>query len=130
MFPFQTRSLRLTLAAMGSLIGLSACATADITRTGFLSDYSRLEERTDTIRAKVAQYRDEDLLNTVRAVWIEPTVLAGNICRSFLREGEGHHCARDRPAHLFCPVLAAGDPTPNPVADDTPACDGTAYRVI
>lgn len=86
MFPSRIRSSLLALTATGSLIGLSACATAETTRTGFLSDYSKLQERTDTVRAKVAQYRDDSLLNTVRAIWIEPTVLAGNIAEGFSEE--------------------------------------------
>lgn len=73
-------------AAVAGAVLLGACASADVTQSGFLSDYSRLEPRTDTVRSKVAQYRDEALLAQINRIWIEPTVLAGDIGEGFSEE--------------------------------------------
>lgn len=74
-------------AALFSLpLALGACATAETTQSGFLSDYSRLEARTDVVRAKVGQFRDDALIDSIRTVWIEPTVLAGDIAQGFSEE--------------------------------------------
>lgn len=59
--------------------GLGACATAPTTTSGFLSDYSRLEPRTDLVRARVAQFRDEALVSTIERVLIEPTQLGAGV---------------------------------------------------
>lgn len=74
----------LVIAACG--LTVSACASADTTRSGFLSDYSQLQPRTDTVRAKVAQHRNPQLLAPIEAVWIEPTVLVGDIGDGFSDE--------------------------------------------
>lgn len=68
------------------LLATGACATANTTQSGFLSDYSRLEPRTDTVRAKVAQYRDDDLLATIEEVRIEPAVLGPGVGTQFSDE--------------------------------------------
>lgn len=74
-------------AALLSLpIALGACATAETTQTGFLSDYSRLQPRSDAVRAKVEQFRDDALIDSIRSVWIEPTVLSGDIADGFSDE--------------------------------------------
>ena len=64
------------LLALAPLLLLAACASAP-TRSGFLSTYDGLTPRTDTVRAKVEQKRDEAILADVRQVAIEPTVLVG-----------------------------------------------------
>lgn len=60
------------LAAIPLLL-LTACASAP-TKSGFLSSYDGMAARTDTVRAKVEQRRDEARLAEVRRVAIEPTV--------------------------------------------------------
>lgn len=77
---------RALVFSFGSALCLTACASADVTRSGFLSDYSRLEPRTDTVRAKVAQYSNAPLLQSIERIWIEPTVLAGDIGDGFSEE--------------------------------------------
>ncbi|KQW70430.1 hypothetical protein ASE17_16175 [Phenylobacterium sp. Root77] len=62
------------LLALAPLLLLAACASAP-TRSGFLSTYDGLTPRTDTVRAKVEQRRDEASLAQVRQVAIEPTVI-------------------------------------------------------
>lgn len=76
MFPMfcYARTLR-GFSAAGGLFVLAACSTAQPTQSGFLSDYSQLEARTDTVRAKVAQYRNETALADIERVHIEPAVL-------------------------------------------------------
>ena len=64
------------LLALAPLLLLAACASAP-TRSGFLSSYDGLTPRTDTLRAKIEQRRDEAALAQVRQVAIEPTVLVG-----------------------------------------------------
>lgn len=64
------------LLALAPLLLLAACASAP-TRSGFLSTYDGLAPRTDTVRAKIEQKRDEAVLADVRQVAIEPTVLVG-----------------------------------------------------
>ena len=91
MFPLVSLLDRLKLhpakvALLALPLMLGACATAETTQSGFLSDYSRLEPRTDVVRAKVGQFRDEELINSIRSVWIEPTVLAGDIAEGFSDE--------------------------------------------
>ena len=79
------RLRNLVLAVSGTAL-VSGCASADVTRSGFLSDYSKLEPRTDTVRAKVAQYRNEPLLQQINRIWIEPTVLVGDIGEGITEE--------------------------------------------
>ncbi len=79
------RLRNLVMAASGAAL-LTGCASADVTRSGFLSDYSKLEPRTDTVRAKVAQYRNEPLLEQINRIWIEPTVLVGDIGEGITEE--------------------------------------------
>lgn len=64
------------LLVLVPLLLLTACASAP-TRSGFLSTYDGLTPRSDTVRAKVEQRRDEAILADVRRVAIEPTVLVG-----------------------------------------------------
>lgn len=73
----------LPLLATGMAASLAACSTANTTQSGFLSDYSRLEARTDTVRSKVAQFRDDDLLATFEEVRIEPVVLGPGVAADF-----------------------------------------------
>lgn len=54
---------------------LAACASP-ATKSGFLSTYDGMTPRTDTVRAKVSQSRDEAGLASVRRVALEPAVLA------------------------------------------------------
>ena len=67
-------------ALIGTMVaGLGACATAPTTSSGFLSDYSRLEPRTDLVRARVAQYRDEALVSAIERIKLEPTQLGEGV---------------------------------------------------
>lgn len=54
---------------------LAACASPP-TKSGFLSTYDGMTLRTDTVRAKVTERRDDAGLAIVRKVALEPTVLA------------------------------------------------------
>lgn len=56
---------------------LAACASP-ATKSGFLSTYDGMTPRTDTVRAKVTESRDEAGLTAVRKVTLEPAVLAAN----------------------------------------------------
>ena len=56
---------------------LTACASP-ATKWGFLSTYDGMAPRTDTVRAKVTQRRDEARLAGVQKVALEPAVLAAN----------------------------------------------------
>lgn len=64
-------------------LGLGACATAPTTQSGFLSDYSRLEPRTDLLRARVSQYRDDALISTIERVRVEPFQLGEGVAERF-----------------------------------------------
>ena len=56
------------------LLLITACASAP-TRSGFLSTYDGMAERTDTVLAKVEVRRDEAALSQVSQVALEPTVV-------------------------------------------------------
>lgn len=87
MFPPKTlRVATSTALACGAALTLSACATSEPTRSGFLSDYSLLEVQDDYVRAKVAEYRNEDLLETINSVYIEPVVIGGDIGSRFTEQ--------------------------------------------
>lgn len=85
------------LLALVLLLLLTACASAP-TRSGFLSTYDGLTPRSDTLRAKVEQRRDEAILADVRRVAIEPTVLVGP--GSWLTPGERVLLQRELDAQL------------------------------
>lgn len=70
-----------TLLCSGLTLG--ACATAPTTQSGFLSDYSKLQPRTDLVRARVSQFRDEALVGTINRVRIEPFQLGEGVAASF-----------------------------------------------
>ena len=87
MFPSKPlRVAKHTSIVCGAALALTACTTSEPTRSGFLSDYSLLEVRTDTVRAKIADYRNEELLDTITAVYIEPVEIGGNIGTRFSEE--------------------------------------------
>lgn len=73
----------ITILGIGALglgvLSLGACASAPATQSGFLSDYSRLEARTDIVRARVLQFRDEALVSTIERVLIEPVQLGEGV---------------------------------------------------
>ena len=77
---FLMASLALAATSLG------ACVTAPTTQSGFLSDYSRLEARTDTVRARVLQYRDEALVSTIDRVLIEPVQLGAGVGENLTEE--------------------------------------------
>ena len=67
-------------------LALTACATATPTQSGFLSDYSQLQPRTDVVRAKVSQYRDEPLLQATERVRLEPAIMGEGVATGFSPE--------------------------------------------
>lgn len=62
--------MRSSIALLLALAG-AGCATSPPDQSGFLSSYEGLEARTDTVRAAVAQRRDEALARTLDRVFIE-----------------------------------------------------------
>lgn len=85
------------LLALAPLLLLAACASAP-TRSGFLSTYDGLAPRTDTVRAKIEQRRDEAGLAQVRQVAIEPTVIVNP--GDWLTPGERRLLLRELDAQL------------------------------
>lgn len=85
---FHPHGIRVVLIGMtGScLLGLSACTTSQTTQTGFLSDYSLLAKRTDSVWTNVSQHKNDVLLNQVRSVHIEPTVIGEGVGTRFSEE--------------------------------------------
>ena len=67
-----------TLHAVMALTGLTACQTAPVANSGFLSDYSGLKAQEGTVRASIRVYRDESRAGAIETVWLEPSVLVGD----------------------------------------------------
>jgi hypothetical protein len=81
-------------AAMAAAAGLAACQTAPAANGGFLSDYSRLQTRSDTVRASIREHRDEPTAAAIDRVWLEPAVLIGDAAAG-LTEAEGRMVLRE-----------------------------------
>jgi len=65
----------LSLSLLGVLT-LSACQSAPTARSGFLSSYDGLQPASGTLRATIAQKRDDPASDAVQGVFIERAVLA------------------------------------------------------
>lgn len=106
---------------------LTACASP-ATKSGFLSTYDGMAPRTDTVRAKVTQRRDEARLAGIQKVALEPAVLAANAPwltaperRLLLREIDAQLCfelseryeivQRSAGAHRVRAAVTAVEPT-------------------
>ncbi|RAK56503.1 DUF3313 domain-containing protein [Phenylobacterium deserti] len=68
--------LRHALLFAATTLLLTACATAPQTRSGYLSTYDGLKPRTDVVRAKVSEKREDAAVQAVRRVALEPSVIA------------------------------------------------------
>jgi len=68
--------LRHALLFAATTLLLGACATAPQTRSGYLTTYDGLKPRTDVVRAKVQEKRDDAAVRQLQRVTLEPAVIA------------------------------------------------------
>lgn len=86
-------------AALPLLLALGACASP-VKPSGFLSSYEGLAPRTDTVRAEMAESRDEAALKAVRRVAVAPTQFAPSADVAWMSEAERVFLLREVDAQL------------------------------
>lgn len=87
------------LATLPLLLALAACASP-AKNSGFLSSYDGLTPRTDTVRARIAERKDEPGLGAVKRVAIEPTAIAPGFDAAWMTEAERTLLLREVDAQL------------------------------
>ena len=105
------------LFAAASLL-LTACATAPQTRSGYLSTYDGLKPRTDVVRAKVSEKREDAAVQVVRSVALEPSVIAPGADLAWLTPEERDMLLRQLDARMCFALSRRFDVAADPTAAD------------
>lgn len=85
--------------ALPCLLLLAACA-GPVKNSGFLASYDGMTPRKDTVRARIAERKDDDALKGVQQITIRPTIFADGVDVAWLTDAERNTLLREIDAQL------------------------------